>query len=82
VRVTITEARRSLCAARLSVQMKAYAKPLPSVADPQPRHRPRVPVVMLCNKNASYSAPKDRFALEVESAMERSIMRCLGRLKD
>jgi hypothetical protein len=81
VRVTVTKSRRNPCAARISVQMKAFRKPLPSGGMPNSKQRSRVPVVVLCSKNNDYSAPNDRFSLEIESAMEYSITQCLGSLK-
>ncbi len=81
VRVTVTQSRRSPCAARISVQMKAFRKPLPPGGMPNPQQRSRVPVVVLCSKNGDYSEPKDRFSPEIESAMEYSIRQCLGSLK-
>ena len=81
VRVVVTKTPRSPCAARISVKMKAFKKPLPSDKMPNPKQRSRGPVVLLCTKNSDYSAPKDRFALEIESAMEYSIRQCLGSLK-
>jgi hypothetical protein len=81
VRVAVTQTRRSPCAARISVQMKAFKKPLPPGGIPNPKQRSRVPVVVLCSKNSDYSAPKDSFALEIESATEYSIRQCLGSLK-
>ena len=81
VHVTVSQTRRNPCAARISVQMKAFRKPLSPGGMPNPQLRSRVPVVVLCSKNNDYSAPKDRFALEVASAMEYLTRQCLGSLK-
>jgi hypothetical protein len=81
VRVTVTQTRRNPCVARISVQMKAFAKRLPSGGIANPKQRSRVPVVVLCNRDGNYSTPKAAFSLEVESAVEDSIKQCLGSLK-
>ena len=81
VRVTVTQNRRNPCVARISVRMKAFAKPLPSGGIANPKERSRIPVIVLCNKGGDYSAPKAAFSLEVESAVEHSINQCLGSLK-
>lgn len=81
VRVTVTQKRRVPCAAHISVQMKAVAKTLPSTRIANPKQRPRVPDVVLCNESGDYSAAKAVFPLEVESAVEHAINQCLGSLK-
>ena len=81
VRVTVNQTRRNPCAAHISVQMKAAAKPLPSGGIANPRQRSRVPDVVLCNEGGDYSAPKAAFSLEIESAVEHYIKQCLGSLK-
>lgn len=81
VHVTVTQTQRNPCAARISVKMNAFRKPLPSGGVPNLKQRSRVPVVVLCNKSSDYSAPRDRFSLEIESAMEFSIRQCLGSFK-
>jgi hypothetical protein len=80
-RVTVTQARRGACAARVSVQMKAVRKPTQAGAVPNSRKRSRNPAIVLCSKNGDYTAPKDRFAVEIESAVEYSIRQCLGSLQ-
>jgi hypothetical protein len=81
VRANVTLASRSACAARITVRMKAFAKPLHASGTANPRERPRGPRVVLCAKSGTYSSPKAVFALEVESAVEHSIKECLGSLK-
>jgi hypothetical protein len=81
VHVTVTQTRRNPCAAHISVKMKAFRKPSPSGVMPDPKQRSRVPVVVHCSKSSDYSAPKDHFSSEIESAMEYSIRQCLGSLK-
>ena len=81
VRVTVNQTRRNLCAAHISVQMKASAKALPAGGIADPKRRSRVPDVMLCGEGGDYSAPKATFSLEIESAVEQFIKQCLGSLK-
>jgi hypothetical protein len=81
VRVTVTQAGRNACTARISVRMRAVAKPLPSDGTAKPKQRPRAPNVVLCNESGDVSALKAAFSSEVESATQYSIGQCLGSLK-
>ena len=78
VRVTVSQRRRNPCLARVSVRMKALAKPSSSGNTTNPKQRSRAPVVVLCNKAGDYSAPKAALSLKVESAVEYYINRCLA----
>jgi hypothetical protein len=81
VRVTVTQSRRGRCAARISVAMKAFAKPRPSDGVAKSRQPSRLPVVVLCSKAGDYSASRNTFPLQVESAIEHWIRRCVGSLR-
>ncbi len=81
VHVTGTGTRRNVCGARISVQMQAVKKPLPSAGTAKPKLRSRVPVVVLCDKSSQYSASKASFPVAIESVVEYSIRQCLGSLK-
>jgi hypothetical protein len=81
VRVTTRAVQRTFCTARISVRMKAVAKPLPVGGTANANTRPRPPVVMLCDKGGNYQATKVTFPVKVESAVEHSIRQCLRSLR-
>lgn len=81
VRVTAGGVRKTTCAARLSIQMKAVANALPADGMANAQLRSRRPVVLLCDKGGNYQATKAVFPLAVESGLERSVRQCLGSLK-
>jgi hypothetical protein len=81
VRVTVAQSRRSACTARIAVQMKASVKPASSAGDASHGKPARIPVVVLCDKRGDFSAPRDGFPVEVESALEYTIRQCLGSLR-
>ncbi len=81
VRATIHPAPRNLCAAHISVQMKASPKPVPSNGVANLNERFRVPNVVLCDEGGDYAAPKVTLSSEIESAVEQSIKQCLASLK-
>jgi hypothetical protein len=81
VSASVTQSRRTACVARISVQMKAVEKPLPSGGIASPIQHSGVPVVVLCSEGGDYSAANAEFPAEVESAVEYSINQCLSSLK-
>jgi hypothetical protein len=83
VRVTVTQSSRARCVANVSVKMKAYTHSAPAASGLQStsRQHARAPNVVLCDKSGKYASSRDRFGLEIESAVEYSVRRCLASLK-
>jgi hypothetical protein len=81
VRVTVTGNPRRACAARITVEMKAFAEPSAGSGIVNAKQSLRGPLVALCARTGTYSPSKAVFVVEVESAVESSINACLGSLK-
>jgi hypothetical protein len=78
VAVSVNQIRGAVCKAQVAVRMKAYTTASLSSTNPRRGQHALAPVIVLCDKSGSYSAPKGSFSVKVETAVDYSVRQCLS----